>query len=228
MSVPGLSNRVRKPIYDHVFENDDHEVGGILVGRLGDDGLPVVTGSIAALEAEGRRASVTFTHDAWATIHRRLESEFSGQEIVGWYHSHPGFGIFLSEYDRFIHGNFFGDHRQIAYVIDPHAGTEGVFRWQDHELVLIAEERSARAGTGGAGRGSRGWRERAQPKSRLVRIRSAVALGVVAALSILAIVLATTTQGSEHVGRHIATPAPSVGGTGGVRPSRARPQGFTG
>src|SRR5215213_5846553 len=93
MIVPGLDDAIRSQIYDHVFANDDHEVGGVLVGTLGEQALPTVKGAIAALEARGERASVTFTHDAWATVHERLEREHEGEQIVGWYHSHPGFGI---------------------------------------------------------------------------------------------------------------------------------------
>ena len=146
--VPGLTRRVREPIYQHVFDNDDREGGGVLVGGLHDDSLPLVKGSIAALEAEGQRASVTFTHDAWSTIHQTMDRDFPDDQIVGWYHSHPGFGIFLSNFDRFIHDNFFSDPRQIAYVVDPVAGTEGIFHWRDGELVVFSEGPAFRAGTG--------------------------------------------------------------------------------
>ena len=57
--------------------------------------------------------------------------------IVGWYHSHPGFGIFLSEHDRFIHRHFFGEPGQIALVIDPLAHVEGLFAWVGHELTMV-------------------------------------------------------------------------------------------
>jgi proteasome lid subunit RPN8/RPN11 len=138
---------IRQLVYDHVYPNDDHEVGGVLVGDLGSDRLPEVRGMIAALEADGQRTSVTFTQDAWATIHQRLETDFPNQQIVGWYHSHPGFGIFLSNADRFIHENFFSDPRQIAYVVDPRAGTEGVFHWRRGELVELWQGEAGRRGT---------------------------------------------------------------------------------
>jgi proteasome lid subunit RPN8/RPN11 len=145
--VPGLDGRIRSEICDHVFANDDHEVGGVLIGYLGDGELPTVTGSIAAYAAEGLRASVTFTHQAWLDIHAHLDAHFPDQTIVGWYHSHPGFGIFLSTYDRFVHQHFFSEPRQIAYVIDPHAGTEGVFHWNQGELMLLGEGRTDRRGS---------------------------------------------------------------------------------
>jgi proteasome lid subunit RPN8/RPN11 len=149
VTVPGMSRRIKSAIYEHVYANATHEVGGVLVGRLGDGELPIVTGSIAALEARGERASVTFTHEAWASVHDQLERNFAGQQIVGWYHSHPGFGIFLSRHDLFIHENFFSDPRQIAYVVDPHAGTEGVFGWRGGQVAVLEECPSGRLGTGG-------------------------------------------------------------------------------
>ena len=148
MIVPGLDDAITSQIYDHVFVNDDHEVGGVLVGALGDKALPTVSGAIAALEARGERASVTFTHDAWATVHSTLERDFPDQQIVGWYHSHPGFGVFLSRHDLFIHENFFSDPRQVAYVVDPQAGTEGVFIWRDGQVTELVVRNTARPGTG--------------------------------------------------------------------------------
>ncbi len=38
---------------------------------------------------------------------------------MGWYHTHPDFGIFLSDRDRFIHEHFFSGPGQVAHVIDP-------------------------------------------------------------------------------------------------------------
>jgi proteasome lid subunit RPN8/RPN11 len=128
-------------IYRHVFENADREVGGVLIGRMAaDGGLPLLTGAIPAISADERRATLTFTQEAWAHVHRVLESEFPAEEqIVGWYHSHPGFGIFLSGHDLFIHENFFNAPSQIAVVVDPHARLEGVFAWREGELGALFE-----------------------------------------------------------------------------------------
>lgn len=148
-SIPGgpfVAPGVREQIYDHVFSSLEAEVGGVLIGHLREDGSPLVTNIIAALEAEGARSRVTFTHEAWSTIHSTLDHSYPGEEILGWYHSHPGFGIFLSEHDLFIHRNFFGRPEQIAIVVDPHAGSEGLFVWQEGEVVKAAEEPTLRPG----------------------------------------------------------------------------------
>ena len=148
-TIPGgpyVTPGVRERIYDHVFSSLDAEVGGVLVGRLRDDGSPRITDMIPALEADGARSRVTFTHEAWSTIHSTLDRSYPGEEILGWYHSHPGFGIFLSEHDLFIHRNFFGRAEQVAIVVDPHAGSEGLFVWRDGEVVKAGEEPTLRPG----------------------------------------------------------------------------------
>lgn len=139
--IAGLRTASDAVIYGHVFGSPDREVGGVLVGRMAaDGGLPLVTGAIPALRANEQRATLTFTHETWAHVHRILESEFPPDEqIVGWYHSHPGFGVFLSGHDLFIHENFFTGPSQIAVVIDPHALREGVFAWHGPQLIALFE-----------------------------------------------------------------------------------------
>jgi hypothetical protein len=65
------------------------------------------------------------------------DAQYPDDRIVGWYHSHPGFGVFLSEHDIFIHRNFFSDPNQVAWVFDPHSDEEGCFVWQDGEIVRL-------------------------------------------------------------------------------------------
>jgi proteasome lid subunit RPN8/RPN11 len=147
MKPPRLGKRQRNAIYDHVFASMDNEVGGVLVGYYVAPGeAPVITGSIAALAADGARASVTFTHEAWSDIHEALDARNDDAQIIGWYHSHPGFGIFLSEHDLFIHRNFFSDPAQVAFVVDPHSGREGMFGWAEGEVVKLEERDTTRPG----------------------------------------------------------------------------------
>jgi proteasome lid subunit RPN8/RPN11 len=56
-------------------------------------------------------------------------------QIVGWHHTHPGFGIFLSRHDEFFHRNFFSQPWQVALVVDPQRGELGFFQWLDGEIV---------------------------------------------------------------------------------------------
>lgn len=138
LTIAHIPARFRAQMHRHVFDNADHEVGGVLVGTIsGRTSLPRVTGVIPALEAVGEHASVTFTQEAWESVLSRQEEEFPNTQIVGWYHSHPGFGIFLSTDDLFIHQNFFDQAHQFAYVIDPIGRTEGIFGWKDGDIVPL-------------------------------------------------------------------------------------------
>lgn len=145
-----FENNVRKvcndSIYEHVFGNPDREVGGVLIGNKGQEGrLPWVQNAIPAISADEQRATLTFTQESWEHVHAVMDEEFPNSDIVGWYHSHPGFGIFLSEHDKFIHNNFFGDLSQVALVVDPLAGTEGVFTWQDGKIEEYFVQKTGRS-----------------------------------------------------------------------------------
>ena len=114
------------------------ELGGILLGRqLEDEGnrYIVVEGYVIALHTDSQRASLTFTHKSWDQMHLERERNYPGLKIVGWFHTHPGFGIFLSSYDLFIQKSFFDLPWQVAYVVDPVRKTRGFFRWENTEIV---------------------------------------------------------------------------------------------
>jgi len=110
----------------HVGEQLENEVGGFLIGFLAEDGLNV-THAVPAREAVGSAAQLTFPPEAWTAVLAAIEERNQGERLVGWYHSHPGHGIFLSAYDEFIQSQFFPEEGQIAIVIDPQTGEEGVF-----------------------------------------------------------------------------------------------------
>jgi proteasome lid subunit RPN8/RPN11 len=121
-------------IQKHAHTRLDAEVGGVLLGKLCRDSREtpylLIDGHVAALEAESRASNVTFTAESWTTIHESIDRDFPGASIVGWYHTHPSFGIFLSEMDVFIHRHFFEAPHQVAIVIDPVANTHGGFAWR--------------------------------------------------------------------------------------------------
>lgn len=124
---------VHSALWVHASTDTTVEICGVLVGSWHrDDAGPFVkvVESIRGEGAETRFAEVTFTHQTWAKINTEMDTRFSNLSIVGWYHTHPDFGIFLSDRDRFIHEHFFSGPGQIAHVIDPIRKTEGVFIWR--------------------------------------------------------------------------------------------------
>jgi proteasome lid subunit RPN8/RPN11 len=112
------------------------EVGGFLLGEVFSQETPctIVRYFHPATQATSRAASLTFTHETWADLHRQAESRFPGAAVVGWQHTHPGFGVFLSAHDLFIHRNFFSEPWQIAMVVDPRREELGFFHWRNGDV----------------------------------------------------------------------------------------------
>jgi proteasome lid subunit RPN8/RPN11 len=135
VEIPGLAAALEGDVYEHAYATTDCEVGGVFVGLPGRNGPPRISGSIRALHAAEHASELTFTQNSWEHIHEVIERDHLGRQIVGWYHTHPGYGLFLSEQDRFIHRNFFQDPGQIAVVVDPIAGQEAVYRWDGAAIV---------------------------------------------------------------------------------------------
>jgi proteasome lid subunit RPN8/RPN11 len=50
-----------------------------------------------------------------------------GEQVVGWYHSHPGIGAFFSGADRRTQAGFFNRPFSVGWVIDPARGEHAWF-----------------------------------------------------------------------------------------------------
>jgi proteasome lid subunit RPN8/RPN11 len=121
------------------------EVCGVLVGDVyRDDHGPylLVEQIVEGAAANGGMGQVTFTAATWQHIQSTMDEQFPENRIVGWYHTHPGHGIFLSEMDVFLHESFFGLPWQTALVYDPQTGEEGLFHTelgQPHKITFLTE-----------------------------------------------------------------------------------------
>jgi proteasome lid subunit RPN8/RPN11 len=128
-----IAPEVHRGVQAHAKADPSVEICGILVGRWGRDEFgpfAQVTDYIRCDSASSKLAEVTFTHESWAQINHEMDTKYADKRIVGWYHTHPDFGIFLSDRDGFIHEHFFSGPGQVAYVVDPVRDLEGVFSWQ--------------------------------------------------------------------------------------------------
>jgi proteasome lid subunit RPN8/RPN11 len=120
-----FSRRAYAELTSHAKESLDAEICGVLVGEVchDDDGPFVdVRAVIRGGAAREARAHVTFTHETWNQIHTALDRDYPDFGIVGWYHTHPGFGVEFSAMDRFIQENFFSAKTQVAFLTDPLGG----------------------------------------------------------------------------------------------------------
>ncbi|MCU1393880.1 MAG: Mov34/MPN/PAD family protein [Ilumatobacteraceae bacterium] len=123
----------------HMSDDTAIEYGGVLVGTADPlIGLVIVTGHEPLPDSE-TTDTVTFTRETWDEMTRLVMTRHPGQRIVGWYHSHPRFGIFLSAHDLSIQTTFFSQPWQVAYVFDPVQHERGLFGWANYDIVRIPE-----------------------------------------------------------------------------------------
>ena len=132
LNTLGFTEVVEGTVYAILIRLEKNKLGEI---KLQEQKMVVcIKAVIEARDTRAQRSSVTFTHQSWQYINEVQERLFPDLKVVGWFHTHPGFGIFLSEYDRFIHRNFFNLAGQVAFVIDPVAEERGMFCWQGEAL----------------------------------------------------------------------------------------------
>jgi proteasome lid subunit RPN8/RPN11 len=131
----------------HALSSPDREVAGVLIGPPPEkqpDGRYVVhvIDTIIAKYTVMHGASVTYTPESWRYLNDKLAERYPDETavMVGWYHTHPGFGIFLSGMDKFIHQNFFTQIWHVAFVLDPLAHKSGFFCWDRHKSRVAPYE----------------------------------------------------------------------------------------
>ena len=132
-----IHQKVYEQIHKFSANKTENEHGGILVGRvlneMGKENT-IIEGFVEAKYNTATPTTLTFTHETWEYFHAEIDRKYKDKKIVGWIHTHPNFGIFLSENDRFIQQNFFTDSNQVAYVVDPIQNDEGFFFWINDKL----------------------------------------------------------------------------------------------
>jgi proteasome lid subunit RPN8/RPN11 len=118
---------------EHARSDTSVELGGVMLGGQHEDeqGKPFVfvTDSLRARHYRATKGSFKFTHDTWEEITRQRDEFPADLQMVGWYHTHPDWGVFLSSMDTFICDNFFNRPLDLALVIDPCRDDRGFFQW---------------------------------------------------------------------------------------------------
>jgi proteasome lid subunit RPN8/RPN11 len=141
---------VMRDMEAHAASDTKVELGGVMLGKqlLDQDGKPfvVVTESLRAEHYFATKGSFTFTHDTWSEITRRRSEFHPDLQMVGWYHTHPGWNVFLSGMDLFICDNFFNRPLDVALVIDPVNDDRGWFQWRGQGENEKSDKQTVRTG----------------------------------------------------------------------------------
>ena len=103
---------------------------GLLMGMLEDQSLWV--NEIIPGETETDAVSCVFPPERLARVANDIvEGRITGR-IVGWYHSHPGHGLFLSQTDMDTHMQFYQfSPYAISLVADPQSEEFGVWIYEN-------------------------------------------------------------------------------------------------
>lgn len=131
-----VERRMLESLHDHLASDLHREHGGVLVGKPYFDPdarrhYVVIRGVIPAFDSTGSAVHLQFTPQAWDHIAGIIEESYPDQMVVGWYHSHPGLGVFMSGTDRATQSAFYAHPWNIAVVVDPLNRRSGWFLGAD-------------------------------------------------------------------------------------------------
>lgn len=139
--VPGA---VFEEMMQHLKGDCTVERIGILVGRpyrrpCSEQLLACVDAALPVEDLDATRSRVSIGKRGWTETWKGLASSPEGQ-MIGWYHSHPDHGVFLSAVDRKTQALWFVQRWNVAIVVDPIRGEHQAFTGADGiatPLVLV-------------------------------------------------------------------------------------------
>ncbi|BFU24376.1 26S proteasome non-ATPase regulatory subunit 14, putative [Entamoeba histolytica HM-1:IMSS-B] len=130
------------------------EVMGLMLGEYVDD-YTVRVVDVFAMPQNGTGVSVEAVDEVYqTTMIEMLRQTGRKESIVGWYHSHPGFGCWLSSIDISTQQSFEKlNERCVAVVVDPIQSVKGkvvidAFRTIQNQFSLGVEPRQVTSNQG--------------------------------------------------------------------------------
>lgn len=123
----------------HLEADVSVEHGGILFGQAYTDsehGIYVeITAAVAAPRTIGTGVHLEFTPETWQGIMNYAKKAHIEANIVGWYHSHPNLGVFMSGTDMRTQRAFFSHPWCVSIIYDPVRNKIGYFLGANAEPV---------------------------------------------------------------------------------------------
>lgn len=135
-----IKQDVYKALEKLAASDTSKELGSIILGEYCQEHGKthvIISQYIEAKYTDASASTLTFTHETWDYVHSEHEKRYPDEKIIGWQHTHPNYGIFLSNYDMFIQENFFNLPFQVAYVIDPIQNLRGFFQWKNGRVEKL-------------------------------------------------------------------------------------------
>ncbi|HEV8290209.1 MAG TPA: Mov34/MPN/PAD-1 family protein [Candidatus Norongarragalinales archaeon] len=108
----------------HALEHSSRQLEsmGLLIGQVFENNGEkyVIAEEYVTAPNNATAASVRFSQDAFSELAQKISSGGKGKIVVGWLHSHPGYGCWLSGTDVNTQRKYFSEDFHIALVVDPH------------------------------------------------------------------------------------------------------------
>jgi len=143
-----IEKQVLEKIKDHarrVHASTKHEVMGYLLGHFKEGRVDVTDIVIPEQESSTVGVQEKDTDTQLIKALQEEENQKLGIVNVGWYHSHPGFGCFLSHVDLVTQDVWQKvNSRMIALVIDNVSGEFKIFRVKKAKNDLLSVQIQAR------------------------------------------------------------------------------------
>ena len=115
----GLRIYVRYNLYSDLnnfaLENSSQERACLLLGSHSKDDAWIKVENFVKVKANiGSLGS----ESVWKEAMSEASSSFPGMSVVGWFHSHSGTDINITEQEKSVHSKFFSKKRQVLYITD--------------------------------------------------------------------------------------------------------------
>ncbi|MCK4445337.1 MAG: hypothetical protein KAW09_12385 [Thermoplasmata archaeon] len=118
-----ISKKAEEKIRNHSirFGDEGIEVMGLLLGEVFEHvGTEyTIVRDVATSSLEASEVSVKFDKGKMGELFDQLDGSGFDYMIVGWYHSHPGHGCFMSPRDLDTQKSMFSESFHCALVVDP-------------------------------------------------------------------------------------------------------------
>ena len=113
-----------KTLWTHAKEGLPEGVAGLLLGGLyhdhemGEDYVEIHY-AFPSASSFNEEMNLRLANRVIAEMEKVSLRSYPNETVVGWYHTHPGTGIFFSENDTLIHETFYPEISNIALILDP-------------------------------------------------------------------------------------------------------------
>jgi len=118
------------------------EQQGILLGSVYQtpSGFSAIVEAVLLSEAVGNQVYVESAHSDWSKMDRQMDELNRGRKRklvkLGWWHTHPNMGIFMSGTDKGTQANYFYKDWQFAVVLNPQDKKWGAFVGESAESCV--------------------------------------------------------------------------------------------